>query len=431
MNQLEDRLAAALRDTGEEISPHNVPPLRLPGRRRRVTVPRLPRRWMAWLTPLAAAAAVAAVVGASLAISATFHGHTRGPGPAGAPRWNGSPLGPRSALKKVPPYFVVLPPQALIYARTALVRSTVTGRVLATVRPPRPYQVFTWVSGAADDRTFVLAAQRWWNIRSGAAGVRAQDRDNSTPTVFFRLTFDPHTRSTQLAPLPIPQTIRSEQLAGMAVSPDGTRLALDVRHSIQSVEVVPLVTGTDRSWLWLHPGWIGNWKPMGQVLSWSADGRYLEFQQWGGRLNETMHVRVLDTTAPGHLLATAKVVLVYPHSSGFGTLVTGNTFLTPDGTRIVAATSFYPRQRRQPGYTQITQYSTRTGRPVLTEDRFSFSVGGQEVLWTNSDGSALVISDPRGKKDSYGGRASVLGVLAGNKFTPIPHGADNAVNIAW
>ena len=81
----------------------------------------------------------------------------------------------------MPPYFVVLPPQALIYARTALVRSTITGRVLATVSPPRPYKVFTWVSGTADDRTFVLAAQRWWNIASGQAGMRAQNRDNTRP----------------------------------------------------------------------------------------------------------------------------------------------------------------------------------------------------------------------------------------------------------
>src|SRR5215831_1572027 len=168
---IEDRLAAALRDTGEEISPDSVPPLRLRDGQRRVTLPRLPRRWMTGLAPLAAAAAVAVVVVASLPISSIFHGHIRSTGPVAAPRWNGSPIGPRSALHKAPPYFVTLPPQALVYARTATVRSTVTGRVLATVSPPRPYKVFTWVSGSADNRTFVLAAQRWWNITSGQAGA--------------------------------------------------------------------------------------------------------------------------------------------------------------------------------------------------------------------------------------------------------------------
>ena len=69
--------------------------------------------------------------------------------------------------------------------------------------------------------------------------------------------------------------------------------------------------------------------------------------------------------------------------------------------------------------------------PLFHEDRFSSSVGWQEVLWASPDGSALVISDPRGAKTRYGGRNNVLGVLAGNKFTPIPHGADNGVFLAW
>src|SRR5262249_56299555 len=97
MNQLEEKLATALRQTGEQISPDSVPPLRLRTRRRRVILPRLPRHWMSWLTPLAAAAAVAGVVAASLVISAPFHGPTPNVGPASAPPWNGSPPRPPSA----------------------------------------------------------------------------------------------------------------------------------------------------------------------------------------------------------------------------------------------------------------------------------------------------------------------------------------------
>jgi hypothetical protein len=425
---IEEKLAAALRDTGEEISPHRVPPLRLRGAQRRITLPRLSRRWMAWLTPLAAAAAVTAVVATSLAISATFHGHTRSTGPAAAPRWSGAPIGLRSALRKVPPYFVVLPPQALVYARTALVRSTVTGRVLATVSPPRPYKVFTWVNGTADHRTFVLAAQRWWNVSPGQAGMRAQERDNNAPTVFFKLVFDPATRTAQLTQLAVPEKIRATNLGGMGVSPDGTRLALDFRQSIQ---IVTLATGAVRTWTWPGSGWIGNWKPMGQIFSWSADGRYLSFQEWGGHLHETMHVRILDTTAPGTSLTAARVIVAYSYRSGAGILATGNSFLTPDGTRIVTATSFYSRQRAPGGgYVQITEYSARTGKPLFHEDRFSASIGWQEVLWASPDGSALVISDPRGTKTRYGNRNNILGVLAGNKFTPIPHGY-TGLFLAW
>jgi hypothetical protein len=427
---MEDKVRMALRETGEEIAPHSVPPFRLRSTRRGARPPRIPGRWRTWLIPLAAAAAVIAVVGASLAISATFHGHRNGTGPAAAARWHGSPAGPRSALRKVPPYFVVLPPQALIYARTAQVRSTVTGRLLATFRPPRPYKVFTWVSGTADDQTFVLAAQRWWNVSSSPAGTRAQERDNNAPTVFFKLAFDPATGTAKLARLTVPEKIRSTSLGGVGVSPDGTRLALDFRNSIQ---VITLATGAVRTWTW-PPGdrignWIGNWKPEGQIFSWSADGRYLAFQQWGGP-HETMRVRVLDTTAPGTSVAAARVIVEFPYQTG--TLATTNTFLTPDGTKVVGATSYYPPHHSGPGgYVQITEYSARTGKPLFHEDRFSASIGYQDVLWASPDGSALVISDPRGVKDQYGGRSNIMGVLAGNKFTPIPHGAYTGIFFAW
>jgi anti-sigma factor RsiW len=428
MNTTEDKVRMALRETGEEISPRSVPPLRLRSDRRRARLPRIPGRWSTWLTPLAAAAAVAAVVAGSLAISATFHGHARSTGQAAAARWNGSPVGPRSALHKVPPYFVMLPPQALIYARTAEVRSTVTGRVLATVSPPRPYKVFTWVSGTADDRTFVLAAQRWWNISPGQAGTHAQDRDNNAPTVFFKLAFDPATRTAMLTRLTVPEKIRATNLGGVGVSPGGTRLALDFRNSIQ---IVTLATGAVRTWTWPRSGWIGNWKPEGQIFSWSADGRYLEFQQWGGR-RDTMHVRILDTTAPGTSLTAARVIVAYPYRPGANTYATGDSFLTPDGTRIVTSISFFPRQSTTAGsYVQIAGYSARTGKAAFHEDRFSSSVGWQGVLWASPDGSALVISDPRGAKTRYGGRNNILGVLAGNKFTPIPHGADTGFFLAW
>jgi hypothetical protein len=427
MNTMEDKVRLALRETGEEISPHSVPPLRLRGTRR-TRLPRVPGRWGTWLTPLAAAAAVAAVVAASLAISTTFHGHARSTGQATAARWHGSPIGPRSALGKVPPYFVVLPPQALIYARTAQVRSTVTGRLLATFSPPRPYKVFTWVNGTADDHTFVLAAQRWWNITSGQAGAAAQDRDNNAPTVFFKLVFDPATGTAKLTRLTVPEKIRATNLGGVGVSPDGTRLALDFRQSIQ---IITLATGAVRTWTWPGSGWIGNWKPMGQIFSWSSDGRYLAFQEWGGR-HDTMHVRILDTTAPGISLTAARVIVAYPYRSRADTYATSNSFLTPDGTRIVTATSFYPSQRTPAGsYVQITEYSARTGKPLCHEDRFSSSVGSQEALWASPDGNALVISDPRGAKDQYGGRNNVLGVLAGNKFTPIPHGTYPGLFFAW
>jgi hypothetical protein len=381
---------------------------------------------------VAAAAAVTAVVAGSLAISDAFLGHTRatGTGHAGGFRpytasGRGTATGPPAALHDAPPYFVAL--SSTFTAQTAAVRSTVTGHTLATVRPPAPYRVFTWVSAAADDRTFVLAAQRYWHISGGSAGMPAQERDNSTPTVFFKLAFDPATNAATLTGLAVPETIQSAQLAVMTMSPDGTRLALDLRGTMgirQSVQVVTLATGTTQTWALHGSGWVGNWKPYGQIFSWSADGKTLEFQQWGGSNDETTHIRLLDTTAPGTSVNAARIALTFPNTGGNADFSLLNTILTPDGSRIVTGTV------TRNGGSEITEFSARTGKPALSEDQFPPGTGGQNVWWASPHGTALVVSDPRGPRGQYG-RTNILGVLEGNRFTPIPHGADTTGSIAW
>jgi hypothetical protein len=267
------------------------------------------------------------------------------------------------------------------------------------------------------------------------------------------------------------------------VSPDGTRLALDLR---QSIHVVTLATGAIRSWAWPGGGWIGNNKPIGQIFSWTADGTTLAFQQrngsgealslsflaavagtlaavvltgmlvrrcvrvrradllawtiaaaaitialaahalgaYRGLAPGATNIRLLDTTAPGTSLASSKIVLTFPDGGAFGM----NTLLTPDGTRIVTAT---PQG--------ITEFSARTGTPILSEDQFpadTFPAGGPQevdrqcVLWAGPGGQALVVSDPRGKPTPYG-PDTILGVLTGNTFTPIPHGTYQSIQIAW
>jgi hypothetical protein len=135
------------------------------------------------------------------------------------------------------------------------------------------------------------------------------------------------------------------------------------------------------------------------------------------------NIRLLDTTAPSTSLASSKIVLTFPNGGAFGI----NTLLTPDGTRIVTVT---PQG--------ITEFSARTGQPILSEDQFSaaqFRGGPQEVdrqyvLWAGPGGQALVVSDPRGKPTPFG-PDTILGVLTGNTFTPIPHGTYQSVQIAW
>jgi hypothetical protein len=42
--------------------------------------------------------------------------------------------------------------------------------------------------------------------------------------------------------------------------------------------------------------------------------------------------------------------------------------MTPDGTKIVTATTIYPRQQSGPEQLAITTFSTRTGKVVASED---------------------------------------------------------------
>lgn len=432
MNTLEDRLTAALRETGEEITAGSVPPLVLDAPRR----PRIPgnasrRCWTTRLTPLAAAAAVAVVAAASLAVSATFHGRLRAGGPA-AGSSGGAPPGGPGALRKVPPYYVSLPPgndTDILGGRRAEVRATATGTVLATIRPPRPFGAFTWVSGASDDRTFILAAQRFWAVARGNRGTRATIRDDTTPTRFFELSFSPSARTARLTELATAgQVNESQWLAGVALSPDGTKLALNLRRSVQ---VITLASGAKRVWRWPGGGWVGNFKPYGQVLSWTADGRKLAFQQWGGKFDNTPHVRVLDTTAPGSSLLASKLVVTWPQSGAQALDVPGNALITPDGGTIVAPTmtlaSKYPHATTA---LQITEFSARSGQTVRSLDQFRFGpkdpyLDSQNVLWTSPSGATLIVSDPRGKA-----HGAVPGVLSGNRFTALPR-APLTNGIAW
>ena len=75
----------------------------------------------------------------------------------------------------------------------------------------------------------------------------------------------------------------------------------------------------------------------------------------------------------------------------------------------------------------------------MSEDQFpaaQFPAGGpqevdrQSVLWAGPGGQALVVADPRGKATPYG-PDTILGVVTGNTFTPIPNGTYQSIQMAW
>jgi hypothetical protein len=437
MNVLEDKLRTALRETGEEIVPHSVPPLQLRRARHRLGLPRptTRRRWSAWLAPVAAAAAVTAVVTGSLAVSGTLHSQHR--------HHHRPPIaGPAGTLASLPPYYVTLTAHQLSFRSMhplhAIVRATATGAVLATIRPPAPYRTFGQVAAAGDGHTFVLAAGMWQVAHEGGGTIV-----NTGPAKLFLLRIGPHGQPAPLTALPIPREPAHAQISDIALSPDGSRLAIALRGGQgggpgPAIQVFTLATGAERAWTWPGGGPItNNAGGNGRVLSWAADDRTLAFQQWAGN---SIDVRVLDTAAPGGSLPLhSRLVLQWKgeqeslrfvHGRAANVISGFSAIITPDGTKIVCATV---SETKRPLMSDLafTEFSTRTGRVVRVLGnwplRGMYPGQTEDVLWTNRSGSTLIVVAHKPGKPSVmphsthvAGYGIEIGALTGNRFVPIP-----------
>jgi hypothetical protein len=442
MNTLEERIRAATIQTAEEIAPGSLPPLSLHGHRpagRRTRADRNAEgahssaRWPRVLIPVAAAASVIVVVGASLAVTSGWIDPRLAVSRAqtGQSRAHGTPqiisAAGRAALASAPEFYVALAPGFAGRNNRAQVRATATGAVLATVTAPAPYNTFSWVTAAADDRTFVLAAQEWTPIPPGNAGGAIEKRDDETPTKFFVLHLSPDGRTARLSALPIPVQPGTVWVDGIALSPDGSKLAVVINSNGNDPDVNPSIavytvaTGARKQWEWRGGAFIGNNKPLGSPLSWTTDGQTLAFQIVPA--NGIIEVRLLDTGAPsGPMRSRLGVEWAHGDVAGAsGVTITGgsdrspansllgfNTLITPDGTKIVCLTT---------GTTVkgVTEFDASTARVV--SDTYPQAT---DVLWTNASGSTLIVSN-----------ASTVGVLTGGHFTPLPDASGVGIMSAW
>jgi hypothetical protein len=348
------------------------------------------RRGRRPLAGLASAVAVIAVIGGSIALSVGGHAPHRAANSQGQ-AGNSSP-GTGGAA---PRYYMELASTGGSRLSHAVVKDTATGATLATVMPPKPFNAFFVVTGAADDRTFVLVAE----AKRLPAGARYP------PATLFRARYDPGRRRITLTALPIPWISRDERLDGLGLSPDGSRLAVSVtvfdRGRSEKVSVYSMTTGAAKVWRQpsVAPAYRLSWGPDGMLAyNWDDSPRY--------------GVWVLNTAAAGGgLIAHSRLAAAVPH----GWFFIDGALLTPNGRTVVAA------MMRAAGNLHLhrtnfefAEFSAATGKQ--TRVLMPSHSGESQLVWASPSGTVLIV-----QTWATSGQGLVLDVLSGGRLTPIPN----------
>jgi hypothetical protein len=416
----EDRVRAATRARASLVG--QVRPLELPdelparGRRaRRARPARDPRRWLTWGAPLAAAALVTALALALVLLRQ-------------APAPQSPPVAPTSASPvpaSIPRYYVALAYGSKGAGMKAVVGDDQTGRTVAVLTPAAG-QSFDGVTGAADDRTFVVL--NYANATKQAT--------------WYLLRIAPGTaHPTQLTKLPI-QPVRA-QVSGLALSPDGQELAVMRQTSTKtnggsSLVVYSMSSGAVlRTWITkdgLNNGYGGS--ANAEALAWVDGDRSLDFR-WtvppgGPNQNWTYTIRTIDVTAPGgDLLADSRVAVHVPPrvttdktktrisdpclnelTAGDGTVVCGTTSS--------AAVSFEEVCSTVPP--SLATYSGTTGKrlKVLYQWHGQCLYTYAMPLWTDSAGRHVITFLFLSEKGIKTSLTDKVGLVADGRFTPLP-----------
>jgi hypothetical protein len=354
------------------------------------------------LAPVTAAAAVLAVLAALSGVA-----------PANAAPSAGSALGSRPAtvsLRSVPQYYMALVNirNPNIYGpQKAVIRDTVTGATIAMIFPPKGYSTFLSLTGAADDRTFVLSAEAGKWPANGA-------------TKFYLARFDAADGHVTLTALRIPEIPEADLLTGLALSANGKELAMAVltgkNRAVAEVSVYSLRTGKVRSWR--STGTIGYSLYDTNSISWSRGGT-LAFNWFfngpvvSGQLPAGDGIWLLNTRKPaGSLLAHSRLAVLNKGAGFQRYAFSWDGVLTPDGTKVVVPVY----QGFGPSTYAFEEFFVRTGRLFRILDKVSTSATGQNALeWTSLSGGVLVVAAPPKPNGKI-----VYGVLSGNRFIPIP-----------
>lgn len=283
MGATEQKVRDELRLLAGQVKADQLRPLRVPE-------PRLSFRWRWWMSAVAALAAVVAVLLSTVVVV-----------PGGRQVQPTAPDG-------MPPHYVTVAGSAA--GLHAVVHASATGKVTgaATI----PVKVVTgrattsWqITGAADGRHFAVSVYSGGDLPGVYSDLRV-----------FSLTVSGDGHAAGLSERDV--AARGDLLSGMALSPDGARLAVTLQHMPLTgqamtgrVEVVDLGTGTTSA---SHDKTVPDYWP--GVPSW-ADDETLTVPWWhydaGTRGDGLMLTAIhqIDASRPGGVLVTTRVI-TYP-----------------------------------------------------------------------------------------------------------------------
>jgi len=435
---VEDRTRAAMDAISglvERVPPLTLPPPgTAPGRRRLGRRPSPGRSWGSWLAPVTAAVAVVAIAIALVVVRDMPNGGTTTSTPD-----------PPTAAAGIPGYEVALS-QSWEDTTTPVglvLEATLTGKKLFTLQPPRGLS-FAGITGAADDRTFVADAHRDPYGVQGSAG-------RSRTWYLVRIVGTGQRASLTMKRLPIPPTPVGTGVAAIALSPDGTMLAVasevvtDDPHEQELLRVYSIATGAVLH-TWSSPAgqvppiegghfyggdqtstvvWVGD-----RALAYNGSAR-------GPSGGYTLDVRVLSLARPdGDLAGSSRTAAILPGPrdqdgrAPFGCnwfwddiVVTGNGksyVCGGSGTSAARLPKLYCLKQPTWNALGFAGISLATGKltGILSGDRtgcYGFSVSDYPV-WANATGSIVIGYMIFGDKTS--GR---FGAFSAGTFRPLPY----------
>ena len=279
----------------------------------------------------------------------------RGLSIAGGPGRDDRAGGATGALALIPRYSV-----ALVMGRrlnVAEVINSLTGRVVATLQLPKPYNSVDAITADAGGRTFVLDAQVRWIARKHREKVAL----GRTQLFTFTLTQKPGPQQFAATPLRLPSRPRNWHVESLALSPDGTKLAVAYDYyegdtGLFSTTGSRLIAYTMASGV-AHV-FRGNWG-FGQGLfdpgsiSWAADDKTLTLDTYVSVPPRA--IELFNADAVGGTIASNSRPL-YNVRPGFHFPATLDVRILPDGTKVV----FGAYTHKHPNH--LAEVSTATGK---------------------------------------------------------------------